>query len=227
MKTRIVLILITLLCAAMANVQSARAATIMVTNTNDSGLGSLRNALAAANDGDTIEATGVSGTILLKSGELEVTHGVTINGPGAGNLSVDGNATDRVFYINPTTVTIDGLTIVNGASDIGGGIYNDEAILTVSNCIISGNDGGGIVNFVGTLTMSNCTISNNFGGGISNVPGLHGCCTTLTVTNCTISGNSADYGGGISNNAPLTISNSTISGNSASYGGGIFPTVGL
>ena len=117
---------------------------IVVTNTDDSGPGSLRDALAAANDGDTIDATGVSGTIMLTSGELQILRGVTIEGPGAGNLSVDGNATDRVFYINPTTVTINGLTIVNGASDIGGGIYNDEAILTVSNCIISGNDGGGI-----------------------------------------------------------------------------------
>ena len=33
---------------------------IVVTNTNDSGPGSLRDALAVANDGDTIDATGVS-----------------------------------------------------------------------------------------------------------------------------------------------------------------------
>jgi len=59
-----------LLCAAMASVQSARAAAITVTNTKDSGQGSLRGALAIANAGDTIDATGVSGTILLTSGEL-------------------------------------------------------------------------------------------------------------------------------------------------------------
>ena len=70
---------------------------IVVTNTNDSGPGSLRDALAIANDGDTIDATGVSGTILLTSGELQITHNVTINGPGADNLAVNGNATFRVF----------------------------------------------------------------------------------------------------------------------------------
>src|SRR5262249_46384430 len=70
---------------------------IVVTNTNDSGPGSLRQALADANDGDTIDATGVSGTILLTSGELEITHGVTINGPGAASLAVNGNANSRVF----------------------------------------------------------------------------------------------------------------------------------
>jgi len=70
---------------------------IVVTNTNDSGPGSLRDALASANDGNTIDATGVSGTILLTSGELQITHDATINGPGAGNLAVNGNATFRVF----------------------------------------------------------------------------------------------------------------------------------
>ena len=70
---------------------------IVVTNINDSGAGSLRDALAAANDGDTIDATGVSGTILLTSGELQITHNVTINGPGAVSLAVNGNATFRVF----------------------------------------------------------------------------------------------------------------------------------
>ena len=70
---------------------------ILVTNTDDSGPGSLRDALAIANDGDTIDATGVSGTILLTSGELQIFDNVTINGPGAESLAVDGNATFRVF----------------------------------------------------------------------------------------------------------------------------------
>src|SRR5262245_3812607 len=63
---------------------AGQANVIVVTNTNDSGPGSLRDALGVANDGDTIDATGVSGTILLTSGELQITHSVTINGPGAG-----------------------------------------------------------------------------------------------------------------------------------------------
>src|SRR6516162_9100879 len=114
MKTRTVLILITLLCAAMASVLSAYTATIVVSNTNDSGPGSLRAALAVAHDGDTIDATGVSGTILLTSGELQINHNVTIHGPGAAHLAVNGNATDRVFENFAGPVTISGFTITHG-----------------------------------------------------------------------------------------------------------------
>jgi len=108
---------------------------IVVTNTNDSGPGSLRDALAAANDSDTIDATGVSGTILLISGELQITHNVTINGPGAGNLAVNGNATFRVFENFASNVTISGLTMTNGSAPgtvEGGGILNHGG-LTVSD----------------------------------------------------------------------------------------------
>src|SRR5580700_494550 len=66
------------------------AATITVTNTNDSGPGSLRQALAVAHDGDRITFA-VSGTITLTSGGLVVTKNVTISGPGANELSIDGN----------------------------------------------------------------------------------------------------------------------------------------
>lgn len=233
MKTRIVLILITLLCAAMASVQSARAATIMVTNTNDSGPGSLRQALADANDGDTIDATGVSGTILLTSGELQIlTDGVTINGPGAGTLAVNGNGSSRVFEnFALGYITISGLTITNGRSDGGGGIRNSAPhpniggySLTVTNCTISGsaaNYGGGIL---GNLTISNCTVSGNsamYGGGICNQGG------GVRISNSTISGNLAGIdGGGLYNSSALGefvfsfIENSTISGNSASGNGG-------
>src|SRR6516162_8701926 len=154
MKTRTVLILITLLCAAMASVLSAYTATIVVTNTNDSGFGSLRQALAIANDGDTIDATGVSGTIFLTSGELQVTHNVTINGPGAGNLAVNGNATFRGFENFASNVAISGFTITNGAASgivEGGGILNhggltvsDSSIVsnTAFDPVVNGNGGG-------------------------------------------------------------------------------------
>src|SRR5215472_4466389 len=81
---------------------------IIVTNTDDSGLGSLRDALATAVDGDMIDATGISGTILLTSGELQITHAVTISGPGAGSLSIDGNGTFRVFDNLTSGVSISG-----------------------------------------------------------------------------------------------------------------------
>src|SRR6516165_12447872 len=125
---------------------------ITVTNTNDSGSGSLRQALADASNGDTINFA-VTGTIGLTSGELLVDHSITISGPGIENLSINGNAKSRVFHIaSDQTVTISGLTIANGhASDSGGGIYNDHAVLMLSNCVITGNSaalniGGGIHN---------------------------------------------------------------------------------
>jgi hypothetical protein len=60
----------------------AHAATITVTNTNDSGPGSLRHALANANNLDTINFA-VTGTIALTSGGLQVTKNVAISGPGS------------------------------------------------------------------------------------------------------------------------------------------------
>src|SRR6266568_6385825 len=71
---------------------------ITVTNTNDSGPGSLRDALAVANDGDEITFA-IIGTITLTSGELLVDKSITISGPGADNLAVDGDAKSRVFHI--------------------------------------------------------------------------------------------------------------------------------
>jgi hypothetical protein len=207
-----------------------QATIIVVTNTNDNGPGSLRDALAIANDGDTIDATGVSGTILLTSGELPINHNVTINGPGAGNLAVDGNHSSPVFGTGGSGATISGLTITNG---FGAGIENGPGgVLTVDNCTVSGNSGSGISNQSGdiccaTLTVSNSTINANsgdYGGGILNTNG-----SFATVSNSTITNNSATVGGGGIANASseastsVTINNSTLSGNSSlGNGGGIF-----
>ena len=138
--------IITLLLAAMASMQSVHAATITVINTADSGAGSLRQALADASDGDTINFS-VTGTITLSSGELQVTHNVTVTGPGAATLAVNGNATFRVFEISASTnVTISGLTITNGfyinppfANNPGGAGILNNGVLTLSNVTVSAN----------------------------------------------------------------------------------------
>jgi hypothetical protein len=233
-NTSFIAIAVLLLCAVE---NSARAATITVTNTNDSGAGSLRQALTDALDGDTINFA-VTGTIGLTSGELLVNNSVTISGPGAGSLTVDGNANSRVFHIgSDKTVSIFGLTITDGNAsgnypdDRGAGIYNDHATLTLSNCTISGNSaagiGGGTYNDNAILTLNNCAIASNsagFGSGIFN-DGFAGS-ATLQINNSTISSNAAiNNGGGIYNdgsqggNASLTISSSTLGANSARYGG--------
>jgi hypothetical protein len=214
--TRKYFAIISVLICAVAT--QARAATITVTNTNDSGPGSLRQALADANDGDTINFA-VTGRITLTSGGLEIDKWVTISGPGAHRLSIDGNQAQGwcVFYNQYNTVTISGLTITNG----GCGIYSDHGTLSVSNCVVTANNnkgaiGIGINNVLGpavpgeredvrdaregfcgdqpagfvTLTVANCIISDNSGPGVWNYS------ATVTITNSTISGNSNDNSGG-------------------------------
>jgi cell division septation protein DedD len=236
-KARI-LFLSALIGAAIMSLPGVQAATITVINTNDSGPGSLRQALSDANNGDTIDFdSSLKGqTITLTSGQLLVNRSVTISGLGANNLTVDGNAKDRVFLINPAnTVTISGLTIMNGStSGGGGGIRNDHATLTVSDCAISGNsaNGGGVYNngtgpygvASATLTVSNSTLNGNSGNGIRNEGGFPNF-TTLTVSNCTISGNSSGgiVNGGIFGLVTATITNSTVSDNG---GSGIFNSSG-
>src|SRR5580765_1341847 len=185
---------------------SAYADIITVTNTNDSGPGSLRQALVDANDGDTINFA-IAGTIGLTSGELLVSRSITISGPGATNLGVNANAKSRVFHIAPgKTVAISALTITNGYANNqpvldGGGIYNDHATLTVDNCTISNNsafrDGGGVHNVgAATMTLNGCVINangtGNDGGGVCN-DGTGGA-AILGINNSTVSNNTAYHG---------------------------------
>jgi hypothetical protein len=107
----------------------AFAATVAVANTNDAGVGSLRDAIAGAAAGDVLDLSGLSGSIVLSSGELVITKDLTITGPGAGSLSIDGDSTSRVFSIDSgNTLTISGLTITGGngvgatQSGNGGGV---------------------------------------------------------------------------------------------------------
>jgi hypothetical protein len=159
-------------------VTAAHAATITVTNTNDTGPGSLRQALTIANDGDTVNF-GVAGTITLTSGGLPINKNITISGPGADQLSIDGNQAILVFGVfYGKAATISGLTASNAQS----GILNDGTV-TVTNCVLSGHSRAGMYN-VGTLTASNCVISDNSGDGLYNGHAI------LNVSDCIITANS-------------------------------------
>jgi predicted outer membrane repeat protein len=199
---------------------------------------SLREALAAAADGDTIQFhPQTTGTILLDptQGALQVTHAVTIAGPGAAVLAVDGGANAGrgtavpVFVIGVLlTVTISGLTIQNGFNTEtgalgagGGGIAGPFSILTISNCVVRGNtafaNGGGI--YANGLTLTNSTVSDNttngVGGGIGVV--AEG---SVTVRDSTLRHNIAADGGGLYNAGTTTIASSTITDNIAQGSGG-------
>src|SRR5262245_9852971 len=77
--------------------------TFTVLNLNDNGPASLRSAITAANahpDADVIEfAGGLTGTISLAS-QLSITEDLTIDGPGAGTISVSGGGAARVFSLS-------------------------------------------------------------------------------------------------------------------------------
>ncbi|MCH8921536.1 MAG: right-handed parallel beta-helix repeat-containing protein [Planctomycetes bacterium] len=214
----------------------------MVTNLNDSGDGSLRQAIMDSNDAvgpDEIEFDDtVVGTINLTTGTLLITDELTINGPGADRLTIDANERSRVFSMNDfaSRVEIAGLTITGGrpGDDRSGGGILATGHLTVTDSIITGNtaggDGGGIdlgeSSFdreSATLTVINSTISGNTaglrGGGIYASARYSD--VSVTVIDSTISGN---IGGGIqaylyAPSASVNVTNSTISGNT---GSGIF-----
>ena len=228
---------------------STHAATITVTNTNDTGAGSLRQALADARDGDTIHF-GVTGTITLMTDELLVDKSITIDGPGSANLTIDGNQAIHDFHVSGgVTAIIAGLTISHGGGVGfgGGGIYNDHSTLTIDRCTVSGNHGsagGGVYNdgsgTSATLTITNSTFSSNWvaapysvgsGGAIYNDGGYG--TATVSVTNSTFSGNLAGipgaygWGGaifndGYSGSATVRLNNSTFSGNDCFEGGAIY-----
>src|SRR5215204_4524716 len=222
------------ICYVVARPPAARAASVItVTNTNNSGAGSLRQAILDAASGDTITfaLAGCPCTITLTSGELTLDKSLTIDGPGANQLTINANGASRVFLIPSLVadasniVALEGLTIAGGNSVAGGGIYQGIATLTITNVSIIGNNatsaGGGIYKPGGTLTVINSTIAGNTG---SSVAGIYNQFGTMTLTNSTVSENFATTnGGGLTNGGILTVTNSTISHNAAfTSGGGIY-----
>ncbi len=216
----------------------AQAASFQVTNLNDSGAGSLRAAIAAANAADgadtiTFAPGASSGVIELTSGELEITDDLTLTGPGSGKLTIDGGGRSRVLNMVGTagieSVVVSGLTVTGGLAPTweyeyydeihqdlrpGGAVYGD---FQVDNVPLSYFDHK---NHSVTLVDLVVSDSKSDDGGGMYVYGAD----TVDVIDSVFDGNSATdsgYGGGISVYAgQLRITDSTISNNHAADGGG-------
>jgi len=221
--------------------------TFTVTNLDDSGIGSLRQAIldannAAATDDTIVFQSGLSG-LLLTAGGMTITGNLTLEGPG-NSVTINGNNAARIFTVNAgATVTLSKLKLRNGGItnngtltvndstiesstwSYGGAISNSASgTLTVNDSILSDNvatsRGGGIYNRSGIITTNRCLLSNNsasVSGG-----GIDNYSGTATVNDTAISNNSAVYGGGLTNGygASIAVNNSTLFDNTASLSGG-------
>ncbi|MDQ4119999.1 MAG: Ig-like domain-containing protein [Acidobacteriota bacterium] len=248
---RLSLIVAMLCLCILTNALDAQAATFTVTNTNDSGAGSLRQAISSANSNnkdDTIVFDSIvfnsARTIILTGGEISILPDnssgniktLTINGPAPNMLTISGNNQSRVFNIERSAnVTLNNLKLTDGNgvgslfNGAGGAILaQGGANLLLLNSIISGNNigsnGGGIYSGAAMVTIINSAIINNtaFSGG-----GIYQQSNSLTIINSTISGNvTSSNGGGIRIwGTVATCTNCTISFNHStggtSAGGGV------
>jgi hypothetical protein len=217
---------------------------IAVTNQNDAGPGSLRQAIADADPGEIV--TVPAGTYMLMTGELEIAKSLTILGAGASSTIIDAQTASRVFHTSGSAsqITISGVTIRDGKAVPtpgamlveGGGVLNDNATLTLSHDVISGNqafadtlgrdgnggdaEGGGVFSG-GTLNVVDTDVHDNsatavgaFGhrGGLAVGGGIEAL-RAVAVRGSTFADNLADARGG---QGPV---NSNQSGGNAQGGG--------
>lgn len=224
----------------LAGAQPAHAVTRTVTNCSDSGAGSLREALADAVDGDTINFTGLGcSTITLTSANLDVVDSITIEGPGRSALSISGGNARRVFVVTAgNDVVISGLTITGGLSSngSGGGIYAMGALSIVDCALTSnlasgtGDSSGGAITASAGLVVSGTTFTNNSAIGAAGHSGFAGAINantagTVSISDSTFTSNVARgtatrnaLGGAIATERPMTITNTTFTNNTAEAG---------
>jgi hypothetical protein len=193
-----------------------------VSNTNDSGPGSLRQAIADAAPGETIEVP--AGTYTLTSNHLSVSKALTIAGAGQEDTVLRSVGGHRIFSVASKSplilrdLSISGTTIT-GSIIQGGLIAAGETSLTFERVAISNNhinaDGGAgqnggivqsglITSSNGELTMIESRISGNRisamgaagkSGGIIQA-GLVLSSGGTTLRGTSIEGNTVDARGG-------------------------------
>lgn len=209
------------------------ATTYTASNTNDSGAGSLREAIANATvAGDVVNIT-ATGTITLAS-TLMVPNAITIQCTNALGIKISGNNAVRVLEIYPETGTayLKNLHILDALSigGMGGGIFFTTAVdaglnmenCTISNCRTQGDEakGGGIA-LLGNLVLKNCTLYNNYSEDGGSALDVYDELSYVDIEHCTIVGNVTDgtaapiYAGGLNlfTSPGVTIKNSIVAGN--------------
>jgi hypothetical protein len=143
------------------------------------------------------------------------------------DVVLDGNKTHQVFHFNNTkssTLTVKNISVANGKSFKGSGIYSGEIYtgshIVIDNCLFTSNianySGGGF--YANSATVTNSIFSSN----IANYSGGGFYANSATVTNSTFNSNMASYSGGFYAASSATVTNSTFSSNSVYYSGGGF-----
>ncbi|MCO5177920.1 MAG: PxKF domain-containing protein [Thermomicrobiales bacterium] len=221
----------------------SRAASFTVTNTDDSGPGSLRQAVQDASglSGDhtiTFALNNCPCAIVLTS-VLIISGNITIQGLGADMLTISGGNATRVFLVKDgVTATLDGLTISDGSAEEGGGIHVASSTLTITNSVFTGNGyvnvwggwGGAINASSSTVTITNSTFSDNTGYiGAA----IHSADSVLRIENTTVEHNLSTYlAGGVSSmgTGSATIVDSIFTNNEggeSGTGGGVYADTDL
>lgn len=206
---------------AVSAVATASTTSITVFNGNDSGEGSLRDAIDRICAGGIITFNEAVQEVLLTSGALVINKNITINGGSGSRLvnvirSTDANVIGfRIINITPNSVVnINNLVIrggiLNQIETDAAGILNNGGTLTLRNSYLFGNNassgsGSALANgistgsaFTSTTTMINCVVANNIASTAAAAPGATiqngyiGSPGNLTLINCTFTNNTAE-----------------------------------
>lgn len=252
LRTKLISAAILLACAPAAaqspnatpEIRVGRAA-VIVANCDDSGPGSLRAALAAATDGDTVDLTQLScSAITLTTGALVTSNGsITIAGPGSAALSISGSNSDTVLkHASLGALTVSGVTLTDGSNSqptyADGGCLSSQGSASLYDVVLTNCHaetrttqrpsiwarGGGVFT-AGDLTLVRSKVSGSTA-------------STAVLTSPGVGSYMYARGGGIYTRGILTMRESTVSGNTARVGnapfggvycegGGVFARTGL
>jgi len=176
-----------------------------------------------------------AGSTIAVGSEMKITDPVVINGPGIGNLTLDGGASKRIFNIDApgsgNAIDISGMTLANGGATGGATLLNADEAVTLSKVVVTGakNSPAVWLNAANaTLTATDSTFSNNSSGGtgggaIRVQPSATG--LAVTLVRCTLSGNTSVSGSGgavyFNFGGTFTVTDTTFSGNTGGTGGAV------
>lgn len=215
---------------------------VIVTNADDVGPGSLRDALDLVEDGGTVRFDpSLAGATLALASPLMIATNVTVDASDAPGFVVDAGGSMRIATISAgTNVRIDAMALTNGSHANAGGALLVNGALELVDVTLTGHAAGGApdafdagggaiyVSDGGTLALTEVTMTDNEtsanGGAI-----WAGFNTEVSIGRSTFNGNAAgNVAGAVRTIGDLEVVNSTFSGNaSAWHGSALFHTDGM